>query len=562
MRTQPLTTLTSSQPIPKCLGYTRVSTMDQNEDGLSLDVQKSKILEKVEELGGELTEDIFVDGGRSGTNMNRPGLTALLARCTKGDITHLIVQDTSRLSRDTKDYLSITALLKKQKVAVVALSGMQTFGDDPYSQFLDEVIAAVNSLHPRVSGFKARQTAVEKFKAGHYPSWAPVGYKNDKNPFPTGKIDQRIVVVDKEKAPFITQAFKLYASGEHTIFSIKNYLHVNGIRGQQSGRPLAYSLVHNILKNPFYWGWMRWGGMEAIGKHEPLIDKKTFDLVQYILSKRSENGTRTRKHNFLLRGVIFCNLCSKRYTAEWHYNEKKLAKRGGQIAYYHCSGIGRVHKCPSSYVEIEELEKQVEQEVEKLEFTQEFIDAVKLNIRKVYETTNERVKISKKAAYNRRDALEIKRERLEEELLEGTISRDRFSILNTKIDADTVIVQKELADINKIRTIDVKIVDEVLALTQDIASTYKTSGTNAQRAYLHFFFNKIRVQDKKIVGVEYQPVIEVLNKAKLGILDANWLPLKDLFCNHKLEFDLSLNDLKVAFEELGLKQPKLALSTL
>ncbi len=96
-------------------------------------------------------------------------------------------------------------------------------------------------------------------------------------------------------------------------------------------------------------------------------------------------------------------------------------------------------------------------------------------------------------------------------------------VLNAKIDADMVIVQKELADINKIRTIDVKIIDEVLALTQDIATTYKTSGTNAQRAYLNFFFNKIQVEDKKIVNVEYQPVIDVLNKAKLGILDAIWL---------------------------------------
>jgi len=298
METLAVETLTSSQPIPNILGYARVSTADQNENGLSIDVQKTKILEKVGELGGNLAEEIFVDGGRSGTNMNRPGLTALLARCTKGDITHLVVQDTSRISRDTKDYLSITALLKKQEVAIVALSGMQTFGDDPYSQFLDEVIAAVNALHPRVSGYKARQTAVEKFKAGHYPSWAPVGYKNDKNPYPTGKIDQRIVVIDKEKAPFITQAFKMYATGEHSIFTIREYLHNSGVRGQQSGRQLAYSLVHNILKNPFYYGFMRWGGMEALGKHEPIIDKKTFDAVQYMLSKRGENGTRTRKHNF------------------------------------------------------------------------------------------------------------------------------------------------------------------------------------------------------------------------------------------------------------------------
>lgn len=276
---------------------------------------------------------------------------------------------------------------------------------------------------------------------------------------------------------------------------------------------------------------MKWGGHEGMGKHEPLIDKKTYDLVQYILSRRGENGTRRRKHNFLLRGIIFCSLCQKRYTAEWHYNEKKLAKRGGKIGYYHCAGVGRVGKCHSTYVEIEELEKLVEKEVTKLEFTQEFVDAVKRNVRKVYENANKRVKIAKKAAYNRRDALEIKRERLEEELLAGTISRDRYMVLNAKIDADMANVQKELADIAKIRTIDIKVVDEVLALTQNIAATYKEADTNAKRAYLRFFFRKIEINDKKIEEIDYQPVIEVLNKAKLGILATNWLP--DVDSNHE-----------------------------
>src|SRR3989344_3281649 len=263
-------TLNCSQPVPQCLGYARVSTADQNENGLSIDVQKAKILEKVGELGGELIEEVYVDGGRSGTNMNRSGLNELLARCSQGDISHLIVQDTSRISRDTKDYLTIRVLLKKHNVEIVALSGMQAFGDDPYSQFLDEVIAAVNALHPRISGYKSKLTAVEKFKYGIYPSWAPLGYKNIKNPKSTCKYDQRVVAIDKVKAPFITQAFKMYATGEHTIFTIKEYLHSNGIRGQ-TGRPLSYSLVYNILKNPFYWGWMRWGGMEGKGKHKPLV---------------------------------------------------------------------------------------------------------------------------------------------------------------------------------------------------------------------------------------------------------------------------------------------------
>src|SRR3990167_6111865 len=112
--------------IPRCIGYARVSTIGQKEDGASIDVQKTKILEKIQEMRGELVEDIFVDNGRSGTNMNRPGLTAMLARCSKKGISHLVILDSSRLSRETRDYLTIRAALAKYKVEIVALTGISS----------------------------------------------------------------------------------------------------------------------------------------------------------------------------------------------------------------------------------------------------------------------------------------------------------------------------------------------------------------------------------------------------------------------------------------------------
>lgn len=77
---------------------------------------------------------------------------------------------------------------------------------------------------------------------------------------------------------------------------------------------------------------MRWSGKEKVGNHEPLIDKTTYDLNQYVLAKHRDFLIRQRKHNFLLlRAFIFCEDCGQRYTAEWHYHDKKLAKMGGKI---------------------------------------------------------------------------------------------------------------------------------------------------------------------------------------------------------------------------------------
>jgi len=108
--------------------------------------------------------------------------------------------------------------------------------------------------------------------------------------------------------------------------------------------------------------------------------------------------------------------------------------------------------------------------------------------------------------------------------LGSTANNDRFKALSAKINKELLEVQKELAEIEKTRTIDIKIVDEVLALTQNIVKSYKCADIDTKRAYLRFFFQKFWVKNKKITGIEYQPVIETLNQANLGIISSEWLP--------------------------------------
>ena len=120
--------------------------------------------------------------------------------------------------------------------------------------------------------------------------------------------------------------------------------------------------------------------------------------------------------------------------------------------------------------------------------------------------------------------MEMKREKLEQELMNGNLGGETFKRLNAKLDAELLNIQKELAEQDKIRTLDISVIDEVLSLTQNIVKTYDKAEIDHKRAYLHFFFEKIWVKDKKIVQVDYTPAIKVLNEAKLGILSAIWLP--------------------------------------
>ena len=513
--------------IPLCLGYNRVSTVEQRDNGLSLDVQQTKILEKIQELGGELAEDIYMDGGISGTSMiNRPALQEMLLRCSKGDISYLIVQDTSRISRDTFEYLFIKKQLEKYGVKTVSLTGMIVDDNNPLSGAIDELMAVVNSIQPTLTSYKVKQTIKEKLKSGIWPAFATLGYKNIENPSPMGSYDKRIVVQDEKTAPFITQAFMMYATGEHSIYSITQYLMKNGVEGRL-GKKLHYSAVYKVLTNTFCYGLMKWKGLEVMGKHEPLITKPVFDIVQNILAGKGDYGIRKRKHNFLLNGFVFCGSCHRRFVAEWHYNPK-FKSRGGKIGYYHCSGLGkRGTGCKEKYILMENLEGQVEQEIEKLQFKPEFVEAVKRNISQVYSNTSERVQASKKAINNRKVAIEMKRDKLEEELLEGTFDRDTYKRLITKIDSDLLDIQTELLEIDKVRTVDMNLIEEVMAITQDIAKAYKEADIYLKKAYLHFFFKEFLIKDKRIAEIKFQPIIDVLQQANSVILSTTWLPRVD-----------------------------------
>jgi len=93
----------------KVIGYVRVSTLDQAQDGVSLDMQHAKIAAYADLNGATLVE-IISDAGLSGKSANRPGLVRAL-ELVKQHRGTLVVYSMSRLSRSTRDTLEIVERL-------------------------------------------------------------------------------------------------------------------------------------------------------------------------------------------------------------------------------------------------------------------------------------------------------------------------------------------------------------------------------------------------------------------------------------------------------------------
>ena len=102
------------------IGYIRVSTEGQAQDGVSLAAQRAKITAWCD-LNDYTLAAVHVDAGISGKSAdNRPGLQSALADCRKGSA--LVVYSLSRLARSTRDTIEISERLAKTGADLVSLS--------------------------------------------------------------------------------------------------------------------------------------------------------------------------------------------------------------------------------------------------------------------------------------------------------------------------------------------------------------------------------------------------------------------------------------------------------
>jgi len=103
------------------IGYIRVSTAGQVEDGVSLDAQQARIAAWCLANDYDLAE-LFIDAGISGKRAdNRPELQrAIDTACQSGCV--LVVYSLSRLARSTKDTITISERLDKAGADLVSLS--------------------------------------------------------------------------------------------------------------------------------------------------------------------------------------------------------------------------------------------------------------------------------------------------------------------------------------------------------------------------------------------------------------------------------------------------------
>lgn len=505
--------------MPGCLIYTRVSTQRQAEEGYSLN-QQAEACRRLAKQKGYKVLRVYREEGASGTSMARPQFQKMLARCGQDQrVKGVIIIHTDRLARNTLEHLSIKMILKRHHVEL--LSVLQPMLDDsPEGNLMDIVLAGVNEFYSRDLGRKISKGMMQKVKEGWYPIHPPVGYKNKRN----SETNESTIVVDNARGPFMARAFTLYKTGKYSVQSLVEELYQGGMRSL-NGKKIPVSVMAKSLSNIFYTGKMNYKGKIYQGRHKPLVSMDAYQEVQRVLALHNRGANRTRKHNYLLSGFLFCQNCGSRLTGEHH-----VKKSGLTFDYYRCNGSkDKVDQCKQPYSRVDNLEEQLAKAFDYVLLSDEYITC----LRKAFEDTMANQSVPKKQQIklleNRRQGIEKRMDRLEDHLLDGIMDKDRVTIKYKRLKTDLATIEDQLYKIknppDKLTQADI---DAIVDFVKKFGNTYRSLGLRSKKLYLKAFVSRVWVKDRKIVKIEYTDVMRAILEKDLVRIASNLWTLREL----------------------------------
>lgn len=347
--------------------YARKSSESEDRQVQSIDDQLDRLTKIAADLDLHIA-DVYTEARSAKKPDNRPLFSEMLRRIEKGDAEGILCWQINRLSRNPIDSGLLSWMLQQGILKSIQTMDRQYLPDDNVLLFsVESGMANQFIIDLRKNIMRGMEGKVGR---GWFPALAPLGYVNDKA--------SRTIRKDTERFDLVRKMWDLMLTGSYTppqirMIANKQWGFRTPGRKRAGGTELSNSVMYKMLGNIFYTGLFQWRGQQYPGKHDPMITLPEYDRVQMLLGKKGR--PRPKNHHFAFTGVIHCGECGAMHTAE---EKTKLIKATGSIktyVYYHCTRKKKGVECSQrKSLGVHELEKQVEEEIEKYTILPEFRD--------------------------------------------------------------------------------------------------------------------------------------------------------------------------------------------
>lgn len=281
-------------------GLARVSTKEQ-EDGHTIPAQVQRINEYA--LKKSFSLEKVYELTESSSVVDRKKFHDLLdaIRKSKGMVA-LLVETVDRLQRSFRESVELDVLRKEGKLEIHFLRESLVISKDSNSSDIMrwDLGVFVAKTYVLQLGDNVKRSIEQKLRNGEWAGKAPIGYKN---------VDlengAKSIIHDPERAHLVKLIFEHYSTGNYSMSHVAKMLREQGlVSNTPNHTPMSKSVVEAIIKNPFYYGEMKWKDKLYPHRYEPLIPRWLFDKCQAVREGFNKKPFRYAAKFFSLRGLI------------------------------------------------------------------------------------------------------------------------------------------------------------------------------------------------------------------------------------------------------------------
>jgi DNA invertase Pin-like site-specific DNA recombinase len=285
---------------------------------------------------------------------NRPGYQQMLEDARAGHFSHVAVENAERFGRNDTEALVAIDTLHELGISV-------RFADYPDLDPIDpddRILVSLSFTLARRESIKLGQRVTgglhAKLRSGGFVGKAPDGYMNCEEK--TGMLVKtqngkysRWVEQDPDRIHIWRLAWDLLLEDRMTLDEICEELHARGYR-YRSGRAFVdvkangkrkanKNTLSNIFHNWFYAGWVvsdkaKIPPKTVRGQWQALVTNEEFERGLEILAHRNRHRVVKRKHDYLLKGLIYVELPDERKPVKLTGSTSNTRRSGGGTAYY------------------------------------------------------------------------------------------------------------------------------------------------------------------------------------------------------------------------------------
>ena len=454
--------------------YIRKSTDEDDRQVLSLEAQETELLELAQKERLDIIE-IFKES-QTAKEPGRKIFNQMLEKMERDEAQGILAWHPDRLARNSVDGGKIIHLIDGEKILALKFPTFW-FEPTPQGKFMLNIAFGQSKYFIDNLSENVKRGLRQKVRRGEWPGWAPIGYLND--------LRTHIIIPDPDRFRLVKKLFELYSVGNYSLKDLQNQITKIGLLSKV-GKTLSISMIQHTLRNPFYYGLMKYNNELHQGKHQPMISKKLFEKCQKVLKDRSRPIKKFVKE-YAFRGLLKCAECGCSITSQ--------IQKGH--TYYNCTK--KRIPCSQPYIREEGLAEQISKIIQKVSLSSAWAKKMISHLDKEKES-NQQTELA--FAQNMKSQIENYEEKLDKLLdahLENVISKDEYTAKKQKILNNKVEISEKLKDFEQKPNHWLELCKKFILSAQQAKIIALQKNFFVKRNFLKKIGSNPLLQDKKIV---------------------------------------------------------------